>query len=30
GEVPQFYNGSGGSGVTPSVQLPNEKQKKDK
>ncbi|MGG3396743.1 sporulation protein YunB, partial [Bacillus velezensis] len=25
-----FYNGSGGSGVTPSVQLPNEKQKKDK
>ncbi|WP_198319712.1 sporulation protein YunB [Bacillus velezensis] len=30
GEVPQFYNGSGGSGVTPSIQLPNEKKEKDK
>ncbi len=30
GEVPQFYNGSGGSGVTPSVQLPNEKKEKNK
>ncbi|NMP64308.1 sporulation protein YunB, partial [Bacillus velezensis] len=28
GEVPQFYNGSGGSGVTPSIQLPNKKQEK--
>lgn len=26
GEVPQFYNGSGGSGVTPSVQLPSSKE----
>lgn len=26
GEVPQFYNGNGGSGVTPSVQLPSSKE----
>ncbi|MCY8515269.1 sporulation protein YunB [Bacillus atrophaeus] len=26
GEVPQFYNGSGGTGVTPSVQLPSSKE----